>query len=429
MAKRCNKYTEGEVEINNTLWKLLGLSLLVIIFDLSSATAINAVEITPSMAWSQTYSGVGDIAHSVIQTKDGGFLLLCSDWPSQDLQDFSGVFHLLKVDSSGFQQWNQTYTGTIFDIWSGQYVVQTADGGYAVTAEYQNKLLLLKTDQSGDPQWNQTYAGSRTCAASTLIQTSDGGFALVGVSNFDPIYGTSDTVWLVKTDSHGNQQWNQTLGTGKANSLLQTTDGGYAIASDPNFLLAKLDSEGSLQWNRTYVNRDKNSVLSVVQTSDGGYALGGWMWLRTNGGNENLAIVKTDTTGNMQWTQYYGAGIAFSMAKTNDDGFAIADDRLVKVNGTGSEQWEIGLGGQAFCVVQTQDGSYVIAGQAHLNGTALPWLAKTDVANTDQTTQPSVTPSPKVPEFPTWIILLLAVTTALIAFTIIGKKKLNQSTS
>jgi hypothetical protein len=240
-------------------------------------------------------------------------------------------------------------------------------------------------------------------------------------------------VWLVKTDSNGDPQWNQTLGTGDAVSLLQTTDGGYAIAGqtenpNSNFMLLKVDSNGNLQWNRTYFHQDENSLCSVVQTSDGGYALGGWMWLRTNGGGPNIAIVKTNATGNMQWTQYYGAGTAFTMTKTSDGGFAIAGSKLVKVDAAGNEQWEIGLGEQPSSIIQTQDGGYAIAGEAYLNDTSQAWLAKIDAANTNQTTQPLVTPSPTIPEFPTWIILPLAVTTAVIVFMVIRKKSLNQST-
>lgn len=62
------------------VWKILCI-LLSMIAILSAVTMVHAVETPPSVAWSQTYSGFGEIAHSVIQTKDGGFLLLCSDWP------------------------------------------------------------------------------------------------------------------------------------------------------------------------------------------------------------------------------------------------------------------------------------------------------------------------------------------------------------
>ena len=156
-----------------------------------------------------------------------------------------------------------------------------------------------------------------------------------------------------------------------------------------------------MQWNGTYANGDENSAYSVVQTSDGGFALGGWMWLRTNGGGYNIAIVKTNATGKMEWTKYYSAGFAYSLTKTSDGNFAIAGDKLVKVNATGGKQWEIGLEGQASSVVQTQDGSYAIAGYANNE----PWLAKVNAAPSTSTV--SVSPSPTVPEFSGIAIILV----------------------
>ena len=89
-------------------------------------------------------------------------------------------------------------------------------------------------------------------------------------------------------------------------------------------------------WKR----RQEKSLL-VAQTSDGGYALGGWLWLRSNGGGTNIAIIKTDNAGNVVWTQTYGAGLGYSMTKTSDGGFEIAGTKLVKADAAGGEQWEL----------------------------------------------------------------------------------------
>ena len=407
--------------------------LFTLILVLSAATAVHAVEAAPSVAWSQTYPGFGDSARSVVQTKDGGFLLLTTDSNSAYQNYVTGNFWLLKVDSSGNQQWNRSYAGTIYDVDSGQYAIQTSDGGYAAIAEYQNKLLLIKTDPYGNELWNRTYAGAGTCAASAIIQTSDGGYALLAVSD----YGTSgsDKVWLVKTDWKGNPQWNQTLDAGDGFSLIQTSDGGYAIAGEPDnaqFMLLKTDPNGNLQLNETYGDSDEGWASSVVQTNDGGYAIGGYMWLRSNGGGPNIAIVKTDAAGSVQWTQYYGSGVVFSMTQTSDGGFAIAGDELVKADSFGNEQWEIGLGGQASSVIQTQDGGYAIAGYAAINQTVSgAWLVKIDVANANPTTQPTTSPSPTVPEFSSAGLIL--VVTAVVAVTLcavaLAVRKLNRTNS
>ncbi len=407
-----------------SIWKYLSL-FFILIFVVSAVHNVRAADVAPSIAWSQTYQDVGVVAHSVIQTRDGGFLLLCSDWSPPTVQ--SSIFYLVKVDSSGNQQWNRTYSGTIFNVDSAQYVVETADGGYAAVAEYQNKLLLLKTNQTGETEWMQIYTGAGTCAACAIIQSNDEGFTLVSVSNYDPLNGNDDTIWLVKTNSHGDLQWNQTLGRGDPISLVQTTDDGYAIAGqtgnvNSNFMLLKVDSNGTLQWNRIYPHQDENQVVSVVQTNDGGYALGGWIWLRTNGGGPNIAIVKTDVSGNEQWKKYYGEGPAWAMTKTIDGGFAIAGFRLVKVDGAGADQWEIGLAEQPSCVIQTQGGGYAVAGQASINGTTfLPWLTKISTGNeTNPSTSPSQTPTSATGNNPILSAEVIYFATILVGVAIIA---------
>jgi hypothetical protein len=54
----------------------------------------------------------------------------------------------------------------------------------------------------GNIMWNMTYGGDMNDISSSLVEISDGGYALagytnsVGVGNFD--------AWLVITDEHGN---------------------------------------------------------------------------------------------------------------------------------------------------------------------------------------------------------------------------------
>lgn len=424
---------------------ILKAVFLIVMFTacLFTYNGVNA-QINQSTAWSKTYSGFGELARTVIQTADGGYALLCTNFNSGNPNYASGVFYLLKVDSAGNQQWNGSYTGSIFDVDSGQYLVQTSDGGYAAIAEYQEKLVLTKMDQSGKEQWHQTYAGAGACIPSAMIQTSDGGFALLSVSNYytgnvyPPPSGYSDTVWLVKTNSSGGLQWSKTYGPGDANSLIQTSDGGYAIAGqtlNPNsyYLLIKADSSGNQEWNKTYYHMDENFLCTVAQTSDSGYALGGWIWLRSNGGGPNMAITKTDSAGNEQWTNYYGAGPTFAMTKTNDGGFALAGNYLVKVDDAGNQQWTIGLSGQPGCVIQTRDGGYALSGCVGVNTTSVvPRLTKIDVTNSNQTSQPSnspsTTPTPTVPEFSWLAILPLFLSLLFVAVIFRHRKtlKLNQ---
>jgi len=101
--------------------------------------------------------------------------------------------------------------------------------------------------------------------------------------------------------------WTRTyggLGDDDAGSLIQTGDGGYAIAGgtnssgagDMDFWLVKTDSDGNAQWNKTYGTTGEDIVDSVVQTGDGGYAIAGGTYSYGAGGID-VWLVKTDPSG------------------------------------------------------------------------------------------------------------------------------------
>ena len=114
---------------------------------------------------------------------------------------------------------------------------------------------------TGSQVWAKTFGGTGSEWAFSVIQTIDGGNAFAGYTTSSGA-GKAD-VWLVKTDSYGNQQWNKTYG-GKAfewaSSVIQTSDGGYAIAGSTytsdaggyDFWFVKTDSSGNQLWNKTY---------------------------------------------------------------------------------------------------------------------------------------------------------------------------------
>lgn len=151
--------------------------------------------------------------------------------------------------------WNKTYGGKSYDdLYS---MVQTSDGGYALAGLTQSfgdgrdDFWLVKTDSSGNMLWNKTYGGAALAGSwFSMVQTSDGGYALAG-DTWSPASGIQ--FWLVKTDSSGNVLWSNTYGTGTAYCMVQTRDGGYALAgetssgaSEGDFMLVKTDSNGGV---------------------------------------------------------------------------------------------------------------------------------------------------------------------------------------
>lgn len=394
----------------------------VIVLALGSTGFTSDASTAPSITWSRTNIGSNLLeVDSLLQTGDSGFLLAgtTSSGPSQPT-----YIELVKVDSLGNVQWNKTYEGisTHFSKW----LIQTSDGNYALAGETvlvsQEKVgfWFAKINPNGDIIWTKTYFGEGFGWAESLVQTSDGGYALVGPTHADThiIVGEMD-IGLIKTDSSGNQQWAKSVGTGRAHSIVQTADGGYALAAysmSANFQLIKTRSTGTVEWSKTFGNQDKATASSVVQTRDGGFAIGGAMWLRSNGGGLNLAVVKTDTSGNEQWTKYYGSGNVRDLLQTSDGGFALASNPFFKVDASGNKQWELSLGNQTYVysVIQTQNGGYAVAGVTNSNGASEGWMVV--ISSTDPS--PSDVPTPTVPEFTALAGTLMAMLIGVIVVTL-----------
>ena len=258
--------------------------------------------------WNQTFGGnSNDFSYSVQQTMDGGYIITGG---TQSFGSGKEDVYLIKTDSQGNKEWNQTFGGSEDDY--GYSVKQTMDGGYIITGGTQSfgsgesDLWLIKTDSQGNEEWNQTFGGSGYDGGSSVKQTMDGGYVITGGTQSFGSGGSDSDVWLIKTDSQGNEEWNQTFGGGGGRSVKQTNDGGYVVIggtdSEENVWLIKTDSQGDEEWNQTYGGGEDDHGWSGEQTSDGGYIITGSTRSYSNG-RYDVYLIKTDPNGN---TEPYG---------------------------------------------------------------------------------------------------------------------------
>jgi hypothetical protein len=101
----------------------------------------------------------------------------------------------------------------------------------------------VKLDTDGNLQWQKSLGGLDWEGASTVQQTSDNGYIVAGSSPSQSLFGYGDVTgnhgsydyWIVKLDSSGNLEWQKSLGGlgyDHATSVTQTSDGGYIIVGE-----------------------------------------------------------------------------------------------------------------------------------------------------------------------------------------------------
>ena len=355
------------------------------------------------IAWIKNFGGSGDdTAQSVIETNDGGYAVL--GYTNSIDGDLLGKaldvndYWLLKLDSDGNLQWSKTYGGSKDD--RGQAVIQTADGGYAVTGYAMSDdgdgsnnngfhdNWILKLDAQGNLEWEKSFGFSGHDHSYDLVQTADGGFFFVGF--LDITAALADGTYS------------------KGNSLTRHGVG--------EFWGTKIDASGNLEWRAYFGGTNNDRAHAVVQADDGGFVLAGFSEsedfdISSSRGSYDFWVVKITGTGELVWERSFGGTgieIAYDIAKTETNSYLItghtfsadqdissnngeADSWLIHVNDQGDLLWERTYGGNLFDAAQsvttTAEDQILIAGNAKSDGLGeIPnsggndiWLAITDL--------------------------------------------------
>jgi hypothetical protein len=270
----------------------------------------------------------------------------------------------------------------------------------------------LKLNSTGNLEWQKCLGGSGFDMAYSIIQTSEGGYAIAGSTNsadgdVSGKHGATDA-WVVHLNSSGSIEWQKCLGgtTGDqmANSIIQTPDGGYAVAGRTSSSdldasgnhgsydawVVKLDGQGNTERHKCLGGSSSEQANSIVRTTDGGYAVA-IITASTDGdvsgnhGGGDGWIVRLDSSMNILWQKSIGGTddeAIYSIVQSSDGGYVIAgrtkstdgdsagnhggyDMWIVALTASGNINWQKCIGGTgdeyATSMIQTSDG-YALAG-------------------------------------------------------------------
>ncbi|WP_185288505.1 T9SS type A sorting domain-containing protein [Chryseobacterium lactis] len=285
-------------------------------------------------------------------------------------------------------------------------------------------ILSAQTDPS--IQWQKALGGNDNESAFSIQATADGGYIMVGISNYvdgdvTENHGNNDC-WVVKLDPNGNIQWQKSLGgsgNDQGQSVHPTSDGGYIIAASSvssdgdvagnhgqgDYWIIKLDSNGNMEWQKSLGGSGNDIPRSIQPTSDSGYIVAGSSTSTDgdvigNHGNSDYWIVKLDAGGNIQWQKSLGGSdgdAASSIQQTYDGGYIIGgtssstdgdvignhggvDYWIVRLSYDGSLLWQKSLGGSGndYCyfIRETYESGYIVAG-------ASPSIGESPIPNYD----------------------------------------------
>lgn len=348
------------------------------------ADAIPLPEITVPLDWIKTFGGSNeDNALSVIESTDGNYVI---------------AGYTLSIDGDITDK-----TATDSDYW------------------------ILKVSKEGAIIWSKTFGGTGDERAEDIINTTDGGYAVVGYSRSSDedvsVNAGLQDYWIVKLDANGEILWEKSFGFGgidRAFSVIQTNDGGFYIsgfldvtASDQEgndkkvfekhgvgeFWGIKLDAEGNKTWRRYFGGTDNDRSYDVIQTKDNGFLMIGssesddFDILEGNGpkGSYDFWAVKLNPDGTKSWVKNYGGSeidVSYAITETQNGNFIIVGDSrssdtditsprgnadlwAIQIDGNGNLIWQKSLGGSQFDtgrgIYKTQDHSIIITGNSRSN--------------------------------------------------------------
>ncbi len=275
---------------------------------LSFLLALSSLVSLSQAMFEKTYSNFTRIRKFVV-TSDGGSIIA-----GQSSYLGNADMAMMKLDANGNVQWAHAYgNGTAVDM--AESVAQTLDGGYILVGNSAQDCYVVKTNSVGVVQWQQTHTPSFSKVANDVVQLPDSSYVIGTGSLASSSYAVGGG--YMRLDKSGNMIWCKSYGSQSFtcctynpyiykilklnNSSSLFAIGSRASSSTMDGYIAKFSPAGTILM-------EKAESVSVrfyngIQTADNNIVLVG----RCNGSNSAI-ITKIDTSGNLIWSRIFDNG-------------------------------------------------------------------------------------------------------------------------
>jgi hypothetical protein len=278
-------------------------------------------------------------------------------------------------------------------------ILKTMDSNYVLIgneADSAYSVVCVKINGLGDILWSKEISQAESSFTFSAESTNDGG-CIIMADEFMPPPGDLK-MKVIKMDAMGTLQWSESIAGGNYStqgcSIKQLPDLGYIVASNVSdtlvgqpggeswAALTKLNSSGAVQWTNKYRSTDPNNsdlgtIITGMQVKGTGIVLALAVTV-----NEKLVIMKTDFSGKLFWQKGYNVSVptAATVNMAQPPLLAIADggflttgsadgsgpnNRILKIDSTGTIQWSKVLGMNVNDFIQDNDSAYAILGSGY----------------------------------------------------------------
>ena len=286
--------------------------------------------------YSKAYGGSdSDIANAVTKTPDGFMIAGTTKSFGNRVQNL----YVARLRDDGGLYWQRGFYSDGDDYYEGNDITPVSKTNFLIAGQEdhveffnsEKNIYVNAVNIKGKRNGIKYYGGKDDERANSIITTKDG-YTIAGETD---TWGHGDKdAYVLHIDKKGKKLWHNAFGMKYdevARQIIQTSDGGYILVGSSesdtrnrdNIFVAKIDAKGGLEWQYLYGTPEDDGGYGIVEVKDG-YVIAGYTE-HTKGYDKDLYLLKISKDGDTVWSRQYG-GVKDDEAraiKKTKDGFVV----------------------------------------------------------------------------------------------------------